>query len=255
MDQKEEEKYNIKTEAFEGPLDLLLFLIKKSEINIYDIPIAEITEQYLEYLKYAEKVDLENITEFYVMAATLIYIKSQMLLPRTTEDLSEDIEDPRKELVDKLIEYQKIKKLTSLMEKQMETEDPLLWFSRKKQQPALPFDNKETTEEMDIWELFQVFSKMISDLSAEKIIDLYEEISTSEKLALMYEKLEDRDEFPFTELITRPDSIMDIICAFLAVLEASKNKIIKIFQNKMFGDIFIRRRENKENTEEDETDT
>lgn len=249
------EKHSFKTEVFEGPLDLLLFLIKKSEINIYDIPISDITEQYLEYLRYAESVDLENLTEFYVMAATLLYIKSQMLLPRSADDLSEDIEDPRKELVDKLIEYQKIKKLSSLMEQQAELDNPLLVFSRKKYQPALPFDNSETAEEMDVWELFQVFSKMISDLSAEKIIDLYEEISTSEKIALIYEKLEDREEFPFVELIVRPDSIMDVICAFLAVLEASKNKIIRVFQNRMFGDIFIRKREDKEKSEEDETDT
>ena len=95
---------------FEGPLDLLLFLIKRSEINIYDIPIAQITEQYLQYIEYATRIDLENITEFYVMAATLLYIKSRMLLP-VEFNMEDELEDPRRELVDRLIEYQKFKKL------------------------------------------------------------------------------------------------------------------------------------------------
>ena len=107
--------YQFRLQLFEGPLDLLLFLIKKNEVNIYDIPVAEITEQYLEYLTYATKLDLENLTEFHVMAANLLYIKSRMLLPVEIE-ADDDIEDPRQELVDKLIEYQKFKKLSELME-------------------------------------------------------------------------------------------------------------------------------------------
>src|SRR4030042_5022151 len=98
------EKQKFKLENFEGPLDLLLFLIQKSEVNIYDIPIATITEQYLAYLSYATRVDLENITEFYLMAATLLYIKSRLLLP-VEVDLQDEWEDPRRELADKLIEY------------------------------------------------------------------------------------------------------------------------------------------------------
>src|SRR6056297_940273 len=94
----ESEKQKLKLSEFEGPLDLLLFLIKKNEINIYDIPIAEITEQYISYLEYATKVDLEQITDFYVMASSLLYIKSQMLLPVEVE-FDDDLEDPRQELV------------------------------------------------------------------------------------------------------------------------------------------------------------
>ena len=91
----------------EEPLDLLLYLIKKNEINIYDIPIAQITEQYMEYLDYAAKTDLENLTEFYALAADLLYIKSKMLLPVEVSFDDDEMEDPRQELVDKLIEYQK----------------------------------------------------------------------------------------------------------------------------------------------------
>ena len=100
---------------FEGPLDLLLFLIKKNEVNIYDIPIASITEQYLAYLDYSVSGDLASLTDFYALAATLLYIKSRMLLPVEIAVDDEDIDDPRKELVDKLIEYQKFKKLYPTM--------------------------------------------------------------------------------------------------------------------------------------------
>ncbi len=108
------EKQHFHLGDFEGPLDLLLFLIRKSEINIYDIPIASITEQYLSYLSYATRVDLDMMTEFYLMASTLLYIKSKMLLPIEL-DMEDEIDDPRRELVEKLIEYQKFKKLSELM--------------------------------------------------------------------------------------------------------------------------------------------
>ncbi len=116
LDVTAESGNTFKIHNFEGPLDLLLFLIKKNEVNIYDIPIANITEQYLEYLDYAVSSDLASLTEFYAMAANLLYIKSRLLLPIEIVEDDEDIDDPRQELVDKLIEYQKYKKLSELME-------------------------------------------------------------------------------------------------------------------------------------------
>lgn len=231
-------KHRFKLNQFEGPLDLLLFLIKKNEINIYDIPIAEITEQYLIYIEYAEDRGLENLTDFYVLAATLLYIKSQMLLP-VEIDFGEELEDPRKELVERLIEYQKYKKLTEIMaEKEKESE----WLiERKKIQPALPFpSDDESWTRIDVWDLLKTFSKMMDSLSLENVIDLHEEITVNEKVALIYELLETRGEFDFTDLITRPNIPMDIICAFLAVLDSVKSRIIGIFQNRLFGDIKIR---------------
>ena len=107
---------------FDGPLDLLLFLIRKNEVNIYDIPISSITEQYLGILEADSDVDLDDLTEFYAMAATLLYIKSRMLLP-VQMDLDDELEDPRHELIEKLIEYQRYKKLSELMEqKELEVE-------------------------------------------------------------------------------------------------------------------------------------
>ena len=132
-----DEALSLRLEKYEGPLDLLLKLIEKNKINIYDIPIGDITEQYLEYLDYAVSLNLDSLTEFYELAAHLIYIKSKMLLPVEVDLEDEDIEDPRIELVNKLIEYQKFKKLSVLME---EKESEAEWFfERKKIQHALPF--------------------------------------------------------------------------------------------------------------------
>ena len=236
------EKHAYKAGEFEGPLDLLWSLIRESKINIYDIPIAQITEQYLEYLDYAVQTDLGDLSEFYSWAAKLIYIKSRMLLPVEFSYEDEDEEDPRQELVDKLIEYQKFKKLSTLMEEQ---EDDSEWnFERKKIQRVLPFDeSEEMWEEVDTWELLQqmqdIFKAMMHQYSNEKILNMYEEISVNEKITLMNELLEDKKECMFTDLLTRPGNEMDIICAFMAILEAVKFKMITIFQNKLFGDIKI----------------
>ncbi len=231
-------KQNFKIGEFEGPLDLLLFLIKKAEVSVYDIPIATITEQYLEYLEYATKVDLDNITEFYVMAATLLYIKSKMLLPEDV-DFDEEFEDPRQELVNQLIEYQKYKKLSELMaDKEKEAE----WiFEREMDQRILPFpEDNNLWEELNVWDLLNTFSNIISTLSSDRIIDLYEEVSINEKISLLNELLEREKEIPFTALVVNSHSIMDIICSFLAILESVKSKKITLFQNKMFGDIIIK---------------
>ncbi len=222
---------------FEGPLDLLLFLIKKQEINIYDIPIAKITEQYLAYLEYASQIELDNLTDFYLMAATLLYIKSKMLLP-VEVNLDEEIEDPRKELVEKLIEYQKYKKLSELIAVQ---EDQSEWLiERKSQQNILPFPDEDIWQQIDVWDLLKTFSSLVSSLSTEQIIDLYEEVTINEKITLIREMIEQKDEFLFTDILIKSHSLLAIICSFLAVLEMVKSKEIIVFQNKMFGDIRVK---------------
>jgi segregation and condensation protein A len=226
-----------KVHEFEGPLDLLLFLIKKNEVNIYDIPVAEITKQYLEYISYAEALDLEDVTEFHAMAAYLLYIKSRTLLPLEVEN-DDDLADPRQELVERLIEYQKFKKLSELME---EKEKEAEWVvERKKLQKPLPFAEGNLWERVDIWDLLKTFSALMRHLPGERIFDLYEEVSVNEKITLMTELLENRGECNFTDLVIRNGSVMDIVCAFLAVLEAVKVRMIVIFQNRMFGDILIK---------------
>ena len=226
--------------AFEGPLELLLHLINKNEVNIYDIPISEITEQFLEYLDYVISPDLDNLVDFYAMAADLIYIKSRMLLPINEDDIEgEEIEDPRIELVEKLIEYQKYKKLTTLME---EKEEETEWFfERKKMQVSLPFEDGEMWERVNTWDLLKTFSNLISSYNKERILTFYEEVSVNEKITLMNEFLEEKGECMFTDLIIRKGNLLDIVCAFMALLEACKFKIASIWQNRMFGDIKIKK--------------
>ena len=222
---------------FEGPLDHLLHLIKKNEINIYDIPIARITEQFLEYTASLSELNLEEISEFQAMAATLLLIKSRMLLPVTIDSGDED-EDPRQELVERLIEYQKYKKLSSLME---EKERQAEWvIERKRLQRSLPFEDENLWEKVDVWDLLKIFSEFNSSLSNERIIDLYEEVTVNEKVVLLYEILESRGECRFTDLIIRSGSVPDFVCAFLALLEVVKQGMVLVFQNRMFGDISIR---------------
>ncbi len=227
---------------FEGPLDLLWTLIRESKINIYDIPISQITEQYLDYLDDLKETDLQDLSEFYSWAAKLVLIKSRMLLPVEIDYDDEEMEDPRSELVERLIEYQKFKKLSELME---EKEDESEWsFERKKIQRVLPFEDQESQwEKVDTWELLQqmqkIFRNMVSQYSNEKILDMYEEITVNEKITLMNELLDDSGECMFTDLIIRPGNEMDVICAFMAILEAVKAKMATIYQSKLFGDIKI----------------
>jgi segregation and condensation protein A len=237
-DTQPEDTLHYHLDDFDGPLDLLLFLIKKAEVNIYDIPVADITNQYLSYLKYSTQKDLENLTEFYVMAATLLYIKSRMLLPEDI-DILEEMEDPRLELVNQLIEYQKYKKLSELMVEQGKSSEWMLY--RKNNQPALPFpEDDDLWEQLEIWDLLKTFTSILSDISSEQVIDLYEEVSLNEKITLIHEFIEDRAEFLFTDLIVKQNSVLEVICAFLAILECVKTDKISIYQNKLFGDIRIR---------------
>jgi segregation and condensation protein A len=235
MDERPQAVHSVKLNEFEGPLDLLLYMIRKNEINIYDIPIAHITEQYIEYIREAEIMNLEDITAFHAMAATLLYIKSRMLLPVEMEDSG--IEDPRADLVERLIEYQKYKKLSELMEeKEKENE----WvIERRRLQHNLPFADDDIWEEVDIWDLVKTMSSLTINIPAERIIDLYEEVTVNEKTTLLAEFLENHGECRFTDLIVRAGA-MEVVCAFLAVLEAAKMRLIVLFQNRLFGDILIR---------------
>ncbi len=232
------EKQHFHLGDFDGPLDLLLYLIKKSEVNIYDIPISQITEQYLSWLGYAAKADLDTMSEFYLMASTLLYIKSRMLLP-VELDLDDEFDDPRKELVEKLIEYQKFRKLSDLM---ADREGEVEWIiERTQSQRILPFADEGIWDQVSVWDLLQTFSSLLSTLSSERIIDLYEEVSVNEKITLVAELLEEKGEFLFSDLV-RKRTALEVVCSFFAVLELVKERKIAVFQNRLFGDIRIRAR-------------
>ena len=240
FDERGKRRYSIG--GYNEPLDVIWQIIRDNKINIYDIPIAKITEQFLEYLDYAASLDLGDLSEFYYWAARLIYIKSRMMLPvevKLDDDL--DFDDPREELVERLIEYQRFKKLSDLIE---EKQDGTEWnFERNKIQRVLPFEDENLWERVDTWDLLEqmqkIFKTLISQYSDQKILDIYEEISVNEKITLMNELLEEKNECMFTDLIVREGSILDVICAFMAILEAVKFKMAAIYQNRMFGDIKI----------------
>jgi segregation and condensation protein A len=222
---------------FDGPLDLLLFLIKKNEVNLYDIPIAEITDQYISYVTIAANLELDDMADFHLLASTLLYIKSKMLLP-VKFDSEDEVEDPRATLVERLIEYQKFRKLSELME---EKEREAEWIiERKKLERTLPFENEGMWQKIEVWELLKTFTALMKNLSSEQIIDLYEEVSINEKLTLIEELIHDKGVCSFEDIVARHGSLMDIVCAFLAILEAMKLRMISVYQNTFFGDISIR---------------
>jgi segregation and condensation protein A len=225
---------------FEGPLDLLLFLINKNEVNIYDIPVSELTDQYIHILNVAEDRDLDDMSEFHLMATTLLFIKSRMLLP--VEIKQDDQEDPRQDLITKLVEYQKFKKLSGLIEERSRNMEWII--ERKKVRRLVPFIQEELWQPVDPQELLQVFSAFVPQFSPERIIDLSEEVSVNEKIALLSELLEQKNECTFTDLLIRSGSLMEIICAFFAILESAKMRLIQIYQHHLFGDILIRKSNN-----------
>jgi len=239
--QGERTGFSYTLKQFEGPLDLLLYLIQKAQVNIYDIPISEITDQFLEYLDLAKQMDLNDLTDFYLMASHLLLIKSRMLLPHDDVFDDEELSDPRIELVERLLEYQKYKKYTELLSDASQNGE--LFIHRKKSQFMLPFDDQELWSEVSVWDLLKTFSSLLKSVTPEQVFNVYEEVTTKQKLSLMYELFETKDEISFLDIVVRPNSPMDVICAFLAILEAVKFHLIAIFQHTLFGDIMIRKRD------------
>ena len=239
------EKRRFAAGSFEGPLDLLWCLIRENKINIFDIPIAQITEQFLQYLDLAQQLDLQDLSEFYFWAAKLVCMKSRLLLPpQVRVEESADEVDMREELVEQLIEHQRIKKLSELMEQR---EEVSAWsFERKAIERMLPLGEETQWQKIDSWTLLLDMQKIFKSLTdirrGNRIMDLSEDISPKEKIALMSELLDEQGECMFTDLITRRGSALDVVCAFMAILEAVKLELVEIFQNVMFGDIKICKR-------------
>lgn len=232
------EKQIFKAAEFEGPLDLLLYQIQKAEINIYDIPISEITEQFLAYVREHQK-SLKNLSEFYKMAADLLYIKSRMLLPVEVE-FDEEYEDPRQELVDRLLEYQKFKKYTDLLSG-VTTSDSF-YIPRRENLFAVPFSDEDLFQGCTADDLLNTFTSLISKVSPSKLFNVYREVTVKEKQALMDELFETKKTITLTELIVHPDQLLHIICAFMAILESAKFRMIIFTQKEPNGEIYIQRR-------------
>ncbi len=228
------------TPIFDGPLDLLLFLIQKSEINIYDIPISDITDQFLAFLKQESFIELGDLTQFYKMAADLLYIKSRMLLPVDLE-FDEEYQDPRQELVERLLEYQKFRKYTDLLTNTSGSGE--LFISRKSSQFRLPFGDEELFAEVSLQDLLATFSRLMTTITPNKVFNVYESVTVNEKIALMQELFETKEYISIEDIIIHLDTPLHIICSFMAILDACKLRMITLVQAQPFGPIMIRRRD------------
>ena len=239
----------VKINVFEGPLDLLLHLIEKNKIDIYDIPIVEITDQYMEYLHSMEQEDLGTMSEFMVMAATLLDIKCKMLLPKEVNEEGEE-EDPREELVQKLLEYKMYKYMSyELRDRQVEGEQVLY------KEPTIPEEVKDYEEPVDLTEL-------LGDLTLAKLNRIFqdvmkrqedkidpvrskfgkiekEEVTLPEKLDYVSEYAKKHRRFSFRELLKKQTSKTQLVVTFLAILQLMKEGTITIRQEQPFEDIMI----------------
>ncbi|HON59321.1 MAG TPA: segregation/condensation protein A [Smithella sp.] len=241
MDNEQTASYAIKLDIFEGPLDLLLYLIKKNEIDIYNIPIALITEQYLDYLKMIKALNLDLAGEYLVMASTLIHIKSKMLLP-APEELEEEEEDPRAELVRQLVEHKTFKELAAKL-----ADRPLLErdvFTRISALPeeTQPLPDAEEGElvEVSVFELIEAFHRIISQLDKKQLIEIdLEKLSLTDVINEIMDRLAAANSLTFDDLLQERRDRRRIVYTFLAVLELIRLRMIKAYQTSMFGTIRI----------------
>lgn len=239
--------YKVRLEIFEGPLDLLLYLVKKDHLNIYDIPIAKITEQYLQYLKLMRLLDLNIAGEFLVMAATLMQIKSKMLLPADESQAlpQADQEDPRAELVKRLLEYEKFKEIAqNLREREARARQV---FRRPKLDPSeISSAQTQVYFEASIFDLITAFSHAIENIPKNLFYEVIkDEFTIEEKIHEILHLLLVCPCVRLFELFARAKNKMEIIVIFLSILELIRLKEIIIRQKELFGDIEILR--NKEN--------
>lgn len=238
-DEARRDSYRVKLEVFEGPLDLLLYLIKKDEIDISDIPIAHITAQYLAYLEMMQELDIAVAGDFLVMASTLIYIKSKMLLPPAPKiEGEEDLnEDPRAELVERLLEYQKFKSASQMLYSRGEIEAAC--YTRGQ----LETDSSNPEVSATVFDLLRVFREILK--RAEEKIELEiarDEVTIAEKLQQIHDLLDRYEQVNVRELFEMSRSKRELIITFLAFLELVKEWKIHLVQRELFGDIFARKR-------------
>lgn len=236
---------NIKIENFEGPFDLLLHLIKKNEMDIYDIKIYDITNQYLEYIDNMHEIDLEITSEFIVIAATLLEIKSKLLLPNVDNEINEEDDDPRKELISKLLEYKKFKSVASFLRRKEETAGIL--YSKK---PEIIEDKREQKEDIlkdiTILILFNIYNELLNNyfnkmntentMVREIPIDKYKVEDKMEEIALRFSNT---PRLCFSEIIQKCSSKIEMVVTFLALLELIKLRSVTVLQEENFKEIYV----------------
>lgn len=231
------EELKIKIGEFAGPLDLLLFLIKQERADIFDIPIAKITQKYLEYIQIMKKLDIAVAADFLVMAATLIEIKSKMLLPRDPKSLDEEeLEDPRQELVDRLLEYEKFKSAAGMLYERSTIEQAI--FTRG------PIESDENNAEVDatVFDLLTVFQKIAARHIDEIKMEIErEEISLADMIKNLRSRIMEFGEIDLLSFFEEMRSRRELVTAFVAVLEIVRTEGVKLLQKKTFGEIILKK--------------
>lgn len=231
--------YEIKLDVFEGPLDLLLYLIRKNEIDIYNIPVALIADQYLKYLEIIRSLNLDLAGEYLVLASTLIHIKSRMLLPREEGDAPEEEQDPRAELVRQLLDYQSYKEAAVCLDGRLLLERDVF----KRGHPLQNADEKEdedTDVELSLFDLVEAFRKIVSQLDETELLDIDgERMSLTDRINEIMEKLLQVRTLTFTDLLEEYGDRRMIIYTLLAILELMKLRMINAYQSGPFGAIRI----------------
>jgi segregation and condensation protein A len=235
-----EADYRIKLPVFEGPLDLLLFLLKKNELDIYDIPIAQVTRQYLDVLYAMKELSLDVAGEFFVMAATLMEIKSRMLLPKHQQAIDpnaeEDDLDPRWELVHQLLQYKKFKEAAGNLgqmatDAQNRLSRPESAFAPTSERPLQHVDR------IDLWNSFNLVLRRLAEKLAVGEIHA-EQVTVADQMEYVLECIKTKKTFVFTELFTGKITLRRLVATFLAVLELTRLAKLRIQQNETFDDIF-----------------
>ena len=234
---KDGNNYKVQLEVFEGPLDLLLHLIKKEEIDIYDIPIDRITRQYLEYLELLKLLDLDVAGEFVLMAATLMYIKSRLLLPIEEQPaLEEEEEDPRLDLVRQLLEYKKFKEVAHELSQKEVLQSQI--FSRVGASDAVGMEYRNL--DVSIFDLIGAFSSVLKRLEGEGLREVYQDMYTvADKIVTIQKLLKEKGRVAFADLFAGAVSRGEVVATFLAVLELMRLKELKVLQEVSFGPIVM----------------
>ncbi len=231
-----EDIINIKVPVFEGPFDLLLHLIRDNKVDIYDIPIAEITGRYLQYIEMMKELNLEIAGEFIVMAATLIHIKSRMLIPPDEEAPSEEQEDPRLELVQRLLEYQRFKEAAGDFRNREEN-----WMNVFRREPFSPDEDDAELSLFDIslFDLIDAFKKILDKAPPEIASITKETLTVKDRMSVIMEIIEGQETVRFEDLFRDGITKMQLVVTFVALLELIRLGLARAYQDKEFGNIWV----------------
>jgi segregation and condensation protein A len=238
-----EEEYKVKLEVFEGPLDLLLYLIKKEELEIHNIPMETITTQYIQYLELMKMLDLNIAGEFLVMAATLMMIKSRMLLPvEERPELEEEEDDPRWDLVRQLVEYKKFKDAALHLEAlELRREDI---FGRDGAEAVLGKESEVALHDVGLFDLISAFNEALKKVKSEELREIFaERFTVAEKIEALGDRLRREGRFSLSQVFAGMRSRHEIACTFLALLELIRLNQARAVQKETYGEIFIERAE------------